>query len=268
MLGLIYRELKVYAKGKYHLPQMLLILLIEFIVELSCRVGNLKTLLSNEEYATLEPMLYASIVYMFGYILMMPVMTERSCVSDHECGFMRYSFTTALPAWKLALAKYIVKALKFLAGFGCAILSAFMYCKMVGRPFTSQIVGVITLIGIWELLYGVISTTLYHSAHTTRAWTVMYNSIGFSMVLVTSPIILIPFRDDFKQLIVHLFEGESSDAELMQILSITKDNIMTKAQGFIETTLRLSPIIIIGILAGGFAMSVWQLKRRGIRCEK
>ena len=263
MRGLIYREYKMQAKNFWlTFFGCLLVLAISMLICLSAKYGNIAKLIASDESTASDvtDSFYLITTYVFSIIpiILMKVVTYIS--SDAACGFSKFTFTTAVPAWKLSLAFYVTVIVRYLLAFGLMVLNSYTSCRLLGRPYTRLEFGVIASIAVVLIVVEQISLQFQRFAKTPAAETRIATFIEIIPLVAFTGYMMLYLR-------VYL-----RDKALLYNIQKEQNPLLTVGKsllnGFLDKFLPIAPILLIAVLVGGYFCTTKLLDRRGIRCEK
>lgn len=263
MRGLIYREYKMQAKNFWlTFFGCILVLAISMLICLSAKYGNIAKLIASDESTSSDvtDCFYLITTYVFSIIpiILMKVVTYIS--SDAACGFSKFTFTTAVPAWKLSLAFYVTVIVRYLLAFGLMVLNSYTSCRLLGRPYTRLEFGVIASIAVVLIVVEQISLQFQRFAKTPAAETRIATFIEIIPLVAFTGYMMLYLR-------VYL-----RDKALLYNIQKEQNPLLTVGKsllnGFLDKFLPIAPILLIAVLVGGYFCTTKLLDRRGIRCEK
>lgn len=263
MRGLIYREYKMQAKNFWlTFFGCLLVLAISMLICLSAKYGNIAKLIASDESTSSDvtDSFYLITAYVFSIIpiILMKVVTYIS--SDAACGFSKFTFTTAVPAWKLSLAFYVTVIVRYLLAFGLMVLNSYTSCRLLGRTYTRLEFGVIASIAVVSIVVEQISLQFQRFAKTPAAETRIATFIEIIPLVAFTGYMMLYLR-------VYL-----RDKALLYNIQKEQNPLLTVGKsllnGFLDKFLPIAPILLIAVLVGGYFCTTKLLDRRGIRCEK
>lgn len=269
MRGLIYREYKMQAKNFWlTFFGCILVLAISMLICLSAKYGNIAKLIASDESTASDIIdsfyLFTTYVFSIIPIILMKVVTYIS--SDAACGFSKFTFTTAVPAWKLSLAFYVTVIVRYLLAFGLMVLNSYTSCRLLGKPYTRLEFGVIASIAVVLIVVEQISLQFQRFAKTPAAETRIATFIEIIPLVAFTGYMMLYMRD--KALLYNIQKEQNPLLTDDEIYMSIVTEVKSLLNGFLDKFLPIAPILLIAVLVGGYFCTTKLLDRRGIRCEK
>ena len=140
--ALLYREWRL--TRKFYLIQLLVLILfivLCFLVRLSMEIGNLKSLMEEEEGAFFVTACYYIFVYFVAFAASAAVGSDNGIIkSDVTANWMLYSYALPVKPHDRAAVRTFLRLCCYAAAFVCCILNAVLQSKMADRPMNGAVV--------------------------------------------------------------------------------------------------------------------------------
>lgn len=266
MRGMIYRELHI-AKKYYiiNIAVFLMIMLLEVLVMLSMKYGNLATM-EREDFETLDTATYYIFTYLIPVVFFILLNEGSVIISDAKSKWTLFSYATPVSVYKKAGVKFIIKISSLIIALSLSFINAAIVANLNGKSIDKMFVQIIFIIAAITVFVSCLTMPFLIRCKTEKQAGTVGSVIGFIMIG--------SFYFAMYRLISNLKETVYSDAtlqmseeELEIFFNENSADIILQRVLEIVTSLRdtlstIAPFVIIGALVGSYFLTVMQMKRR------